>query len=49
MTSHINKQKIKIENEELNGLTGYDARPDVRARRVWRQGQNAFFDRWRRS
>ena len=34
----------KIDNEELNGLTGDDARPDVRARGVWKQGQNAFFD-----
>ena len=34
----------KIENEGLNGLTGDDARPDVRARGVWRQGQNVFFD-----
>ena len=34
----------KIGNEELNGLTGDDARPDIRARGVWWQGQNAFFD-----
>ena len=34
----------KIDNEELNGLTGDDARPDIRARGVWKQGQNAFFD-----
>ena len=34
----------KIENEELNGLTGGYARPDIRAGEVWRQGQNAFFD-----
>ena len=34
----------KIDNEELNGLTDDDARPDIRARRVWRQGQNAFFE-----
>ena len=34
----------KIDNEGLNGLTGDDARPDIRARGVWRQGQNAFFD-----
>ena len=33
----------KIDNEELNGLTGDDARRDVRHRGVWRQGQNAFF------
>ena len=34
----------KIENEEVNGLTGDDAKPDIRARGVWRKGQNAFFD-----
>ena len=34
----------KIDNEGLNGLTGDDARPDIRARRVWRQVQSAFFD-----
>ena len=34
----------KIDNEGLNSLTGDDARPDIRARGVWRQGQNAFFD-----
>ena len=34
----------KIDNEELNGLTGDDARPDIGTRGVWRQGQNAFFD-----
>ena len=33
----------KIDNEELNGLTGDDARRDVRHRGVWRQGQNPFF------
>ena len=34
----------KIENEGLNGLTSDDARPDIRASGVWRQGQNVFFD-----
>ena len=34
----------KIDNQELIGLTGYDTRPDIRACRVWRQGQNSFFD-----
>ena len=34
----------KIENERINGLRGDQARPDIRARGVWRQGQNAFFD-----
>ena len=30
--------------EILSGLTGDSARPDIRARGVWRQGQNAYFD-----
>ena len=34
----------KIDNEGLNGLTGDDGRPDIRARGLWRRGQNAFFD-----
>ena len=34
----------KIESEGLNGLTGDDSRHDIRARGVWRQGQNVFFD-----
>ena len=34
----------KIDNEGLNCLTGDDARSDIRARGVWRQGQNVFFD-----
>ena len=34
----------KIDSEGLNGLTGDNARPDMRARGVWRQQQNAFFD-----
>ena len=34
----------KIDNEGLNSFTGDDARPDIRVRGVWRQGQNAFFD-----
>ena len=28
----------------MNGLVGDGARPDIRARGVWRKGQNAFFD-----
>ena len=34
----------KVNNEGLNGLTGDDAEPDIRAPGVWRQGQCAFFD-----
>ena len=33
-----------IEGEIVNGIAGDNARPDVRARDVWRDGQNAFFD-----
>ena len=28
----------KIENERINGRTGDQGRPDIRARGVWRQG-----------
>ena len=34
----------KIDNEWLNSLAGNNAGADMRARGVWRQGQNAFFD-----
>ena len=34
----------EIDNERIDGRTGDKASPDVRARGVWRQGQNAFFD-----
>ena len=34
----------KIDNVRIDGRTGDEARPDIRARVVWRQGQNAFFD-----
>ena len=34
----------KIDNEGLNRLTGDDAGPDIRARGVWRQGQNTSLD-----
>ena len=32
----------KTDNKVLNCLTRDDARPDISAQRVWRQGQNAF-------
>ena len=32
-----------IEGEIVNGIPGNNARPDFRARGVWRDGQNAFF------
>ena len=33
-----------LEGEIINGLTSVNARPDVRARGFWREGQNAFFE-----
>ena len=30
--------------EIVNGIPGDNARPNVRARGVWRDGQNSFFD-----
>ena len=33
-----------INGENVAGLTGDEAKPDVRSRGVWRPGQNAFFD-----
>ena len=34
----------KIDNERIDGRTGDEAKPDILARGVWWQGQNAFFD-----
>ena len=33
-----------VNGEQVVGLTGYEARPDVRDIGVWRKGQNAYFD-----
>ena len=33
-----------LEGEIVHGLDGLNAKPDVRARGFWREGQNAFFD-----
>ena len=33
-----------LNGEEINGLTGDEARPDIKARGVWRPGQNAYSD-----
>ena len=33
-----------INGEVVNGIAGDNARSDIRARGVWRRGQNAFFD-----
>ena len=34
----------KVDNERIDGCTEDEARPNIRAQGVWRQGQNAFFD-----
>ena len=34
----------KIGNERIGGRTEDEVRPDIRARVVWRQGKNAFFN-----
>ena len=33
-----------LNGKVINGLVGDSARPDVRARGAWRQGQNSYFD-----
>ena len=33
-----------LEGEAITGLTGEEARPDIRARGFWRSAQNAYFD-----
>ena len=33
-----------LKGEIINGLTGVNAKLDVRTRGFWREGQNAFFD-----
>ena len=33
-----------LEGKIINGLSGVNAKPDVRARGFWWEGQNAFFD-----
>ena len=40
----IEPQLLSSEGEIINGLTGVNAKLDVRARGFWREGQNAFFD-----
>ena len=39
-----NLRCMQLEGEIITDLTGVNARPDVRARGFWREGQNAFFD-----
>ena len=33
-----------LDEENIIGLTGDESKPDVRARGIWRPGQNSFFD-----
>ena len=33
-----------LDAESIIGLTGDESKPDMRARVIWRPGQNAFFD-----
>ena len=33
-----------LTGEQTSGLTGDEARPDIRARGIWRPGQNGYFD-----
>ena len=33
-----------VSGEQTSGLTGDEARPDIRARGIWRPGQNGYFD-----
>ena len=37
---------VETEGEIVNGIPGDNARPDIRGRCVWRDGQNEFFDVW---
>ena len=39
-----NLRCMQLEGEIITDLTGVNARPDVRARGFWREGQNAFFN-----
>ena len=49
LTQVVNDVEIEpnlqpLDGEIFQGLTGDAAKPDIRARGVWRDGQNAFFD-----
>ena len=39
-----NLRCMQLEGEIITDLTSVNARPDVRARGFWREGQNAFFN-----
>ena len=40
----LEPQLQHLEGENFIGLTGDNAKPDIRARGFWREAQNAFFD-----
>ena len=40
--AEIESKIQKIDNKGLTGLTGDDARPDIRASGIWRQEQKCF-------
>ena len=44
MQNDVEPTLQEITNDKLPGNTNEEARPAIRARRVWRPGQNAFFD-----
>ena len=39
-----NRKLQPLSGEQTSGLTGDEARPDIRARGIWRPGQNGYFD-----
>ena len=44
LVHHPKPPSQPIEGEIVIGIPGDNARPDVRTRGAWRDGQNAFFD-----
>ena len=40
----VEPQLQQVDNEKFNRLKEDNARPDVRAKGVWRNAQNAYFD-----
>ena len=40
----VEPQLQQVDNEQFNGLKEDNARPDIRAKGVWRNAENAYFD-----
>ena len=40
----VEPQLQQVDNEQLNGVKEDNARPDIRAKGVWRNAENAYFD-----